>query len=190
MKFNKRIFLTLALVFFLSATVVFAASSGDYLVKAQKYVDDNCAKGKISNQISLNCYLFYKLGEIEALVNSNNTRLDNAESDINELQNANQTEDVVFFPFGWIQDDQESPVIDVGNHKLLILRVTRGNGTGVFRIYYSDDQINWTEHDYSMPARADVPYNIPQQWTYPTKGQYYKIVMEGTVSGDATAVLY
>ena len=75
MKFNKRIFITLALALLLSASVVFAASSSDYLTKAQKYIDRNCSKSSISNQTSLNCYLFYKLGEIETQVNSNTSRI-------------------------------------------------------------------------------------------------------------------
>ena len=75
MKISKKIVLGLTLTFILSATVAYATSSSDYLTKAQKYINDNCAKGKISNQTSLNCYLFYKLSEIGTQVDSNTSRI-------------------------------------------------------------------------------------------------------------------
>ncbi len=75
MKINKKIVLGLTLTFLLSATVAYAASSSDFLVKAQKYITNNCADRHIDNQTSLNCYLFYKVGELGTQVNSNTTRI-------------------------------------------------------------------------------------------------------------------
>lgn len=87
MKINKKIVLGLTLSFLLTATAAYAASSTDFFTKAKNYIDSNCAKAKISDAISLNCYLFYKLDELGTLVNSNTTRLSDSEAHINDLQN-------------------------------------------------------------------------------------------------------
>ena len=75
MKIRKKLVFGITLSLFLFATTVYAATSSDYLTKAQNYIDDNCAKAKISNQISLNCYLFYKIAELETKVDSNTSRI-------------------------------------------------------------------------------------------------------------------
>jgi|SRR3989344_123408 len=86
MKINKKLVFGITLSLFLFATTVYAVSSADFFTKGKKYIDNNCSKPSISNQTSLNCYLFYKLGEIETLVNSNTSRLSDSEADINDLK--------------------------------------------------------------------------------------------------------
>lgn len=87
MKIKKKIVFGLTLAFLLSASVVYAAASSDYITKAQKYIDDNCTKAKISNQISLDCYLFYKVGELQASLTGLETSVNSNTSRIVALEN-------------------------------------------------------------------------------------------------------
>lgn len=143
MKINKKIVLGLTLSFLLTATAVYATSSTDFFTKAKNYIDSNCAKAKISDAISLNCYLFYKIGELGTQVDSNTSRivaLENAPSPTpaptpspfthNELKtfDANNTELGLFIsPFMFFYPPINR-LVDIQTRKL-------GYGSGR-RIYY------------------------------------------------------
>lgn len=81
MKANKKIVFGIALSLFLSTTVVYAASSSDFLTKASNYISKNCDNNNISEEKSLGCYLFYKSGELDTRVttieNNTNPPIDN-----------------------------------------------------------------------------------------------------------------
>lgn len=74
-KINKKLLFGLTATLLISTSVVYAASSSDYFTKAKKYIDNNCAKSSLSNETSLNCYLFYKVMELEIKINSNTSRI-------------------------------------------------------------------------------------------------------------------
>lgn len=62
-------------IFIFAVPAVYAISSLDFLTKAQKYIDKNCSKRSIANDVSLNCYLFYKIIDLENKINSNTSRI-------------------------------------------------------------------------------------------------------------------
>lgn len=66
MRINKKLLIGFTFSLFLSATVVLATSSSDYYTKAKKYIDKYCNRSNPSEQLSLNCYLFYKVQEIQS----------------------------------------------------------------------------------------------------------------------------
>lgn len=75
MKIKIKPLIIFAILFFILIPTVYAVGSSDYLTKAQKYIDNNCSRRSLSNDVSLSCYLFYKLGEIDSRVNSNTSRI-------------------------------------------------------------------------------------------------------------------
>lgn len=79
-KINKKLLLGFSLIFLFFTFIVYAASSTDFYAKARKYIDSNCSKGFLSNETSLNCYLFYKAVELETKINSNTSRISTLES--------------------------------------------------------------------------------------------------------------
>lgn len=66
-------------------TIVFSASS-DFLNQASKYIDNNCSKSSISNQIALLCYLFEKDKEQDTVISSNTDRVANLEASNSSLK--------------------------------------------------------------------------------------------------------
>ncbi len=79
-KINKKLLLGFSLIFLFFTSIVYAASSTDFYAKAKKYIDNNCSKVSLSNETSLNCYLFYKAVELETKINSNTSRINALES--------------------------------------------------------------------------------------------------------------
>lgn len=81
------------------ATPIFAASS-TFFTKAQRYYEQNCSRRNISNETSLQCYVFDKVNEVQASLNSLTGRVVNTESKntaqdqlILDLQNKNASQD-------------------------------------------------------------------------------------------------
>jgi len=78
MKIHKRLFIVTSLTFFLLAAAAYAASS-DFLSQAQKYINQNCSRKRLTDQTALLCYLFDKSQEQD-------TTLANANKDIQSLK--------------------------------------------------------------------------------------------------------
>ncbi len=78
MKIHKRLFIVTSLAFFLLTVAVYAASS-DFLPQAQKYINQNCSRKKLTDQTAILCYLFEKSQEQD-------TTLTNANKDVQSLK--------------------------------------------------------------------------------------------------------
>ncbi len=84
----QRKFLVLAgLSLFLafSAGIAFASSS-TFLTQAQKYINQNCNKKNLANQIALLCYLFNKSQEQDASITALNATVSPIPGQIASLQ--------------------------------------------------------------------------------------------------------
>ena len=93
------IFIIAIIHFFTCSVPVFAASS-NFLSKDQRYYDQNCNRRNISNETSLQCYVFDKVNEAQISLNSLTGRVTNVENknttqdkQILDLQTKNASQD-------------------------------------------------------------------------------------------------
>ena len=85
MKIHKRLLIITSLTFFLLATVAYASSS-DFFPQAQKYINQNCSRKKLTDQTALLCYLFEKSQEQDKDIQSLKTITASQSATINQLQ--------------------------------------------------------------------------------------------------------
>ncbi len=77
MKIKGIILVLLALLVFVPTVL---ASSSTFFTQAKKYIDRNCSKDDISNQVALLCYLFEKSNEADKSLTNLGSRVDKLES--------------------------------------------------------------------------------------------------------------
>ena len=128
-----------------------------------------------------------KLEALENTVNSQDTQILNLETKVNDLENNQtpETSEVSVFPFGWLNNGQESSILDLNGYKLITFKGHWANGVGGFHFYYSDNQVDW---NYQDDLSGDSN-NSPVQRTLLIKGKYYKVKIVNTFSGSASAIL-
>ncbi len=107
-------------------------------------------------------------------------------------QNATHSAKAISFFTGlssgqYYNPNQESSIIDVKGYQFMVLDAhwidDNAYGGGSYNLWYSDDQVNWTQQD-SLSGNA---YNLAYiQRTFLIKGKYYKVILSGKFNGILT----
>ncbi len=161
MKFNKKILLGLTLTLLLSAGVVYAASSSDYLTKAQQYINANCDKANLSEKTSLDCYLFKKINESQ----SGNKDL--------MMLDANNVDMGIFIDYDTFLYAPLNKLLNVDLETGFLTASSVYNSPGAFgSIYYTELNCEGTAY----LTTGNVPQSLRENTIYPEgNGKYYVV---------------
>ena len=178
---KKSIFIAFFFTFLFVVPLVFAATSADFQTKAQKYIDNNCDKKKLTNQKSLLCYLFYKSQEQEATLAQHETRITDLET------SASEPKTVIF------ADNRPQPFnsewVDVrGGYTSLTLSLSITGSISDYGVHFTNDPENATDQTgYTVQTfvHCNNASTCPVT-TIPILGDYYQI-STGTANGNITA---
>lgn len=166
----KKVFLVLPLLFLILVPAVFAASSSDYLSKAQKYINANCSGRNISNQNSLFCFLFYKTGELSVKTDNNTSEINLLKQKVQALEQ-NQVKSPQSFQFfnGQVNvAGDSSPIFDAQGYSKITL--TYQAQTSIY-LSVSVDGNSWVTQLQVGEGEAKAGSSI----TLNTAGRYYSV---------------
>lgn len=128
--------------------------------------------------------------KLYGFISENSSRITEAENKLDDCCDDNKSaKEVVFFEHGSRIHGERSNAIDTKKYNMITFDADNITPDCGYYIYFSDNQIDWTEQS-EMMVNPDLHYPEPLQKTLIIKGKYYQISVDGYFTGGINAYLY